>query len=140
MEISIQRDSYKSENIIFFDGICNYCLFWVRFLLRRDRQKCLKFSSMQSQFGSSFLSPMKNHPDSIIYWRKGVWLYRSQAVLAILSDLGGLWSLCSFFKIVPCFVLDKVYDLIAWKRYSLFGQRPTCYLPSEDNKSQFLES
>ena len=135
----VDSPTYRDKNIIFFDGVCNYCNFWVQILLSHDKKEILKFSSLQSHFARTFLSHIENQPDSIIYWREGNILYKSKAVLAITSDLGGIWLVFSIFKIVPSFILDKAYDFMAQRRYSWFGQRDTCHTPTVEEKSRFLE-
>ena len=133
----VASSSPDDQNIVFFDGVCNLCNFWIQLLLDQDKKKVLKFCSLQNHFSKTFLGD--KHPDSIIYWRKGQILYKSKAVLAILSDLGGIWRVLCLFKIIPGFILDKIYDFIARRRYSWFGQREICRVPTDEEKSRFLE-
>ena len=140
MVTSEKSSSYLSENIIFFDGICNFCHFWVQVLLKWDKRKVFKFCSLQDPCVRTLLGDRENHPDSIIYWKKGKIFYKSRAVLAIISDLGGIWLIFSVCHLIPRLILDKVYDFIAQRRYSWFGQRKICYVPTTEEKSRFLET
>jgi predicted DCC family thiol-disulfide oxidoreductase YuxK len=46
---------------------------------------------------------------------------KSSAVLNILKRLDGLWPLLYVFIIVPPFIRNPVYDVIAKYRYRWFG-------------------
>ncbi len=45
----------EESNIIFFDGVCNLCNFWVKFVIRNDPSGIFHFSSLQSKFAKNFL-------------------------------------------------------------------------------------
>lgn len=62
----------------------------------------------------------------------------SDAILSLLSQLGGLFYLTSIGKIIPKTFRDKVYSLIAKNRHQLVDNS-TCELPSEREKSLLLK-
>ena len=64
--------------------------------------------------------------------------YQSEAVLRVLTSLGGGWRLFHAAYIVPRFLRDWVYQFIARNRYRFFGKRETCRLPTDSEKSRFL--
>ncbi|MDZ7623279.1 MAG: DCC1-like thiol-disulfide oxidoreductase family protein [Ignavibacteriaceae bacterium] len=40
----------KDENqIILFDGVCNFCNFWVNFVIKRDKKNLFRFAALQSE-------------------------------------------------------------------------------------------
>jgi predicted DCC family thiol-disulfide oxidoreductase YuxK len=39
------------NNLILFDGVCNFCASSVRFIIRHDKHAIFKFVSIQSQLG-----------------------------------------------------------------------------------------
>ena len=41
--------------IILFDGVCNFCNYWVNFILDHDKQNLFKFAALQSEKGSELL-------------------------------------------------------------------------------------
>lgn len=63
---------------------------------------------------------------------------QSDAVIHICRKLGGIWSLAALGSGIPTFVRDAVYRMVARNRYRLFGQRSTCRMPSEAERSRFL--
>ncbi len=52
--------------------------------------------------------------------------------------LGGFWWLLSLARIVPRFVRNPVYRVIARNRYRVFGKRTTCRLPTDIERARFL--
>ena len=115
--------------ILLFDGDCNLCDRVVNFVLRHDTSKAIKFSSLQSDTGRSLielcgLSP--GYHKSVVYIKENKYFVRSAAVLNILRDLGGPWSLFYGLIIIPSFILDFFYIIIASLRYRIFGKRQIC--------------
>jgi predicted DCC family thiol-disulfide oxidoreductase YuxK len=54
---------------------------------------------------------------------------RSSAVLQIAIRLRFPWPLLGFFFVLPRFIRDPLYDLVARNRKRWFGERATCYIP-----------
>jgi predicted DCC family thiol-disulfide oxidoreductase YuxK len=75
----------------------------------------------------------------VVYIRGDEYFQKSTAALYILKDIGGLWKLMYVFIIVPKFLRDAVYDLIARSRYRLFGKRLSCMIPTAEIRKRFLE-
>ncbi len=63
---------------------------------------------------------------------------RSTAALRIAKKLSGLWSLFYVFIIIPKFLRDPIYNLIAKNRYKMFGKKDTCRLPTPAERAKFL--
>ena len=63
---------------------------------------------------------------------------RSDAVLAILAGLGGLWRLTVVLRAIPRRLRDALYNFIARKRLEWYGRRDTCRVPSEAERERFL--
>ncbi|HAY76077.1 MAG TPA: thiol-disulfide oxidoreductase, partial [Opitutae bacterium] len=59
--------------------------------------------------------------------------------IRILRDLGGFWKLSSFFLVIPSFLRDGMYDLVAFNRYRLFGKLESCRVPTVEEKESFLD-
>ena len=49
-------DLNDKSNIIFFDGVCNLCNFWVKYVVRNDPDFVFYFSILQSEFATNFLT------------------------------------------------------------------------------------
>ena len=128
------------SNIVFFDGVCGLCNGFVDFLIKRDRKRVLLFAPLQgSKARELFPSINSEQLETIIYRCSGKEYHKSNAVLLILKDMGGLWSIAYMFKIVPRFFRDWIYDFVAKNRYQWFGKRDKCRLPNESEKMRFID-
>lgn len=128
--------------IIVFDGVCNLCSRWVRFLLPRDRRGRFRFATMQSAAGGRLLAQHGLDPDdpvSILFLDAGRAYTDSAAILRVLTRLGGAWRLAAAGYIVPHPFRDALYRWVARRRYRWFGKRDTCFVPAPDAAARFLE-
>ena len=66
-------------------------------------------------------------------------LARSDAIIYVLSELGGVWKLMGLAKIFPKALRDGLYKMVARNRYRVFGKHESCMLPDPKNKDKFLE-
>jgi predicted DCC family thiol-disulfide oxidoreductase YuxK len=68
-------------------------------------------------------------------------LTRSDAVLFVLEQLGGIWRLASrILGLLPRTVRDFAYNAIARRRYAIFGRSESCILPNPKDRDRFLDS
>ncbi|MBS1561716.1 MAG: DUF393 domain-containing protein [Bacteroidetes bacterium] len=134
-------DAIDHRTIVIFDGVCSLCNASVDLLIRADRTSSILFASLQSSAAKKLLAGHDVHeePDSIIVLHKGQILTESQAVLTLLPFLSFPWPLFGVFRLVPRFLRDPVYRLIARNRYRWFGKRSTCRIPTAEERSRFLE-
>lgn len=126
--------------LIVYDGVCNFCNGWVRFVARRDRDGIFTFASAQSPAGSSAMRAAgldAENPESIILVDGNRYLQKSEAVLTILSRLGGVWPFVSMLRVLPKSLRDSCYTLFAAHRYSLFGKSDHCQLPPAEWRDRF---
>lgn len=131
-----------TQALILFDGVCNLCNRFVQFVIRHDRRKRFRFAALQSAAGKALLAEHQqgqNLPDSVVLLYKGKMYRESAAALRICKGLDGLWPLLYVFILIPPFIRDAVYRLIARKRYAFFGRSAECMMPSPDLKDRFLE-
>ncbi len=127
--------------ILYFDGVCNLCDRFVQFVIRHDKRKRFLFASLQSQAGLEALAQNTvdgKAPDSVILWYKGRFHTRSAAALHTLRLLGGIRSLAFACMIIPRFLRDPVYDMVARNRYRWFGRKAECMVPTPELAARFL--
>ncbi|WKK79186.2 thiol-disulfide oxidoreductase DCC family protein [Marivirga arenosa] len=130
----------NSNPIIYFDGICNLCNGAVNYIIDRDSKAIFKFAPLQSKHAEKNLPvELIKNTDSIILQVDGNFYQKSTAALKIASQLGGFWKLFYVFIILPPFLRDFIYDIIAKNRYKWFGKRDVCRLPTPELKNRFLE-
>jgi predicted DCC family thiol-disulfide oxidoreductase YuxK len=129
------------HSIILFDGVCNLCNGAVLFVIRHDKKNQFVFASLQSEEGKKILADYnldKNEMNSFILVENGKAYERSSAALNVVKKLNGLWSFLYGFIIVPKFIRDGIYNIIAKKRYQWFGRKDECMIPTPELRAKFL--
>lgn len=119
----------NNDHILLYDGVCNLCSRLVHFIIKRDKKEKFSFISLQSASGQSLLKKFglpTDDFDSVVYIRSDKYFLKSSAILHILEELGGFWKLFFIFIIVPNFIRDFIYKIIAKTRYKIFGRHDSC--------------
>ncbi|HEY9384608.1 MAG TPA: DCC1-like thiol-disulfide oxidoreductase family protein [Gemmatimonadales bacterium] len=126
--------------IIYFDGLCNLCDGFVRFLVARDRRGRYRFAPLQGDTARTRLEGRftGNELETLVLEEPRRFRIRSDAALEILSGLGGLWHLAVVLRIVPRPLRDALYDYVARKRFAWYGRRDACRIPTPDEARRFL--
>jgi len=127
-------------NIIVFDGVCNFCNRIVQIIIRHDPSAQIHFAAQQSEVGEKLLNQysIQESTSSVVFITKGVVYYQSDAVIEIAKLLKGWPSIFKYSIIVPRFIRNAIYKLIAANRYSIFGKQAQCMVPKEEDKGRFL--
>jgi predicted DCC family thiol-disulfide oxidoreductase YuxK len=131
-----------TDNLVFFDGVCNLCNSTVQFLLKIDKHQRLQFGSLQGETAKKILPAYQISTEkltSIIFIHNDKAYTESTAVIEIFHVIGGSWSIMYIFKIIPAFIRNGFYRLIARYRYQWFGKKKQCLIPSSSLKSRFLD-
>ncbi|HKK17068.1 MAG TPA: DUF393 domain-containing protein [Opitutales bacterium] len=130
----------EDSPVLFFDGDCGLCSRSVRFLMRRDRFKLLRFAPLQGETAARRLEEsLRESLSTVVYQRTdGETLLRSDAVLQALIDIRSpLRFLARPAFFIPRSWRDAIYNWIARKRNKLFA-KGSCPLPSSHNSEQIL--
>ncbi|HSL87718.1 MAG TPA: DCC1-like thiol-disulfide oxidoreductase family protein [Ignavibacteriaceae bacterium] len=130
------------KKVILFDGVCNFCNFWVNFIIDRDDKDLFRFASLQSDFGQSILKYLNLSTkdfDTFVLLESKEYFIKSTAALKVIKDISGWLKILYPFIILPEFIRDSVYNLIAQNRYKIFGKLETCRVPTDEEKSKFIE-
>ena len=127
--------------IILFDAECVLCSRNAQFVLTHDRARRFRLASMQGEVGAALyrthgMDPV--NPISIFVIEGDRVRQDSDAVLRIYELLGFPWRLLGLLRVVPAFVRDLVYRLVARNRYRLFGKRSTCWLPAPEYRDRLI--
>ncbi len=146
MDRPVEPSDQDHSFIILYDGVCGLCNRLNRFVINRDPEGRFRFASLQSEFAREALAKHNKTPSdlSTLYLIVGSasggqrLLSRASAVICILSQIGGIWRLATTLAVVPLFVLDFGYNLVAKNRYRLFGKHTSCPLPEPELQSRFL--
>lgn len=132
----------KEIPLVIFDGVCNFCNYWVNFAIKRDKKKRLLFSPLQGNTAAKILLDYKIDPGtitSVILIDNGKAYSQSSAAIRICKYLDGGWKLFYMLIIIPKFIRDSIYNIIAKNRYKWFGKKDTCMIPTPALKERFLD-
>lgn len=131
----------ENKAIILFDGVCNFCESSVQFVLKRDKKGYFSFASLQSEVGQNLLEKYKIPKDKfeslVLIENDKAYLF-STGALRIARKLNGAWPLLYGFIVIPPFIRDFFYKLIANNRYKLFGKKEECMIPGQEWRSRFI--
>lgn len=130
------------EAVIVFDGVCALCSRWVRFLLRFDRRGRYCFAAMQGRNGRALLLRHgldPNDPLSFLLLEQDRAWTDTDAILRVLTGLGGGWRLAGLLRAVPGPLRDRAYRALARNRYRWFGRHDACWLPGPGQAARFLD-
>ena len=143
----MQSDAAKHEgkHLILYDGVCGLCNRFNIFVLRRDRRALFRFAPLQSDLARNILANFRLYPDEldtfyvIAKYRSTTprALSKARAALFVGRELGGIWKASVLLGILPDFVLNAFYDMIARNRYRLFGGYDQCPVPKPEYRDRF---
>jgi predicted DCC family thiol-disulfide oxidoreductase YuxK len=130
------------DRLILFDGVCVLCSGWVRFVIARDPAQRYRFVPIQSELGRALAGRFgvdADMPQSNVVIRDGQAWFKADSALQVWQDLPGCrWT--RVFRLLPLWLRNRAYDLIACNRYRLFGRSEACLVPAPEIRSRFLAS
>src|SRR4030095_10350190 len=138
----MKMNEVSEHPVILFDGVCNLCTGSVQYVIKHDPKRIFRFASLQSNFGEKVLRQYNLPVDtfnSFLLLNKDRIYTRSTAALLVARRLKGISKLLYGFIIIPKFIRDWVYDLIAKHRYKWFGKKNECWIPTPELKALFME-
>ena len=127
--------------IIVFDGVCNFCNGSVQFVIRHEREPVFRFAPVQSAIGRELLLAHGMDPDDVTTFmlvEGGRAYVKSAAALKIAERFSWPGKMLVVLTIVPAPVRDWGYGFIARHRYSWFGKREACMVPTKELRARFL--
>ncbi|MEO8558859.1 MAG: thiol-disulfide oxidoreductase DCC family protein [Rhodospirillales bacterium] len=128
--------------VLIFDGVCKICGFGVQKVLKHDHAGIFHFAFAQGPVGSKLKAQYGLTPgdlENVALIANGQCYVKSTAALIVLDRLPGPWRALRILWLVPRPIRDFFYSLIARNRYRLFGKRDVCVVPTEEERSRFLD-
>ncbi|MFS4468242.1 thiol-disulfide oxidoreductase DCC family protein [Maribacter sp. 2210JD10-5] len=133
----------NNKKIILFDGVCNLCNGFIQFVIRRDKNDVFRYAALQSEIGQQLVSERNidtEKLDSVILIDPGTAYYlKSDVALQIGRHLKGYRTLSKILILIPSTLRNIVYDFIAKCRYTWFGKKEQCMIPTPELKAKFLD-
>ncbi|MFN2493520.1 MAG: thiol-disulfide oxidoreductase DCC family protein [Pyrinomonadaceae bacterium] len=137
----------ESHPIVLYDGVCGLCNRLNQFILKRDCRDRFRFASLQSKFANDLL--MRHGADprdldtvyvALNYGQSNERLLsRSDAILHVLTELGGIWKGARAGRWLPRGWRDWLYRVVASNRYRVFGKHESCVVPELKYRRKFLD-
>jgi predicted DCC family thiol-disulfide oxidoreductase YuxK len=128
--------------IVVFDGVCNLCNGWVRFICRHDPRGSVRFASIQSEAGRALLARHGYRIeglDTLLVVEGGEVHVKTQAVRRVLKEIGAPWSwAAALLSLMPLHARDWLYTRVAVNRYAMFGRRASCPMPTPELAARTL--
>ena len=127
--------------IILFDGHCALCHGLVRGVLRVDRNGVFRFAALESETGRRLRGEFGLPPgevDTVVLLVGGRALSRSDAVIAVCSELPWPWRALKHTAWLPRAWRDGVYGWVARHRFRVRRRLDQCPLPAAEHRERFL--
>lgn len=133
--------------VLFYDGVCGFCDRAVQFILRHDARGRFRFAALQGEYAGHVLTRYGHDPRDLdtMYVlldagtpRERV-LARSDAIVAVLDELGGPWKLLALIRVLPRALRDRAYAVLVRNRYRWFGRYEQCPLPPTRVRDRFID-
>jgi predicted DCC family thiol-disulfide oxidoreductase YuxK len=130
----------QKQPILLFDGECGFCNKSIQFFLKHEKNKKMHFVPLQSEIGKQLRAyfEISDKIDSIILIKEHSAYIKSCAALRLTPFMKGAWQLMMVFVIIPPFIRNIFYDLIAKNRMKFFGRVESCQLLPKDDKERFF--
>lgn len=130
------------DRTIFFDGMCNWCSAWARFVIDHDPHAKFKFGTLQSDAAQQLLKNLHLATEDFATFLllEGTRVYtKSTAALKVARHLTGVWPFLYLFIIIPRPLRDTFYDYVARHRYEWMGKAEVCRSPAPDERGRFID-
>lgn len=129
--------------LVLYDGECGLCHRSVRFLVRRDRQRSLRYAPLVGETADRARALLPYFPksiDTLVYIEEGRVFVRSRAVArAAAAAYGGTSSrVLAHLAGLLTPLADLAYRLVARVRYRIFGRVDACEVPTPEERDLFL--
>ena len=133
--------SHPFGAVILFDGVCNLCNGAVQFVIERDPAARFGFAALQSPVAARLMGSSRSggRLDSIVLIEEGRIWSQSTAALRIARRLRFPWPALYAMIVVPRPLRDWIYNLVARNRYTWFGEREACMVPTPALRARFLD-
>ena len=133
----MQLDSFKT--IVFIDDDCIFCNYWGNFILKNDQSKSILISPANSSVYKELQKKFNLLPDpkeTMILLHENDIFEKSNAVIKIAGLMKNWHSIIIIGYIIPNFIRDFLYDMIAKKRKSLMTD--SCVIDELKKKDKYI--
>lgn len=128
------------ERIVLYDGVCGLCNRAVAWLIARDGGQ-FRYAQLQGETAAALRRAHPNIPTSIdtVVFVDGDRAYlRAKAFFRMMRYLPRPWRWLAPLGVLPSFLIDLPYRLVARIRYRIWGKVDACRLPAPGEAARLL--
>jgi len=131
--------------IILYDSECLLCNKLIQFIIKKDKRGKFFFASLQgnrAQELSEKFGFSTQDINTMYYIENDTLFSESNAALMILKNLqADLKCRLLYYSgyILPKFIRDFLYKIVAENRYHIMGKSTQCMIPSREIKNRILD-
>ncbi len=129
------------DRLVLYDGVCGFCNASVQWLVAHDRAGRLRYAPLQGSTAAALRARLPEIPsdiDTIVFIEGGEVLLRSRAAFRIVRQLPAPWGWLGATAVLPTFLTDAGYRLVAAVRYRIWGRLAACRVPAAHEQELFL--
>ncbi|XP_056866441.1 uncharacterized protein LOC108821153 isoform X2 [Raphanus sativus] len=132
----MMMQAHLQPRVVVYDGVCPLCHGGVKWIIKADKHRKIKFCCLQSKTAEPYLTVSgvtKEDVQKRFLFVEGLGSYHqaSTAALRVVSYLPLPYSALKAFTMVPTPLRDSVYDYVANNRYNWFGKAEDCLVLKE---------
>ena len=120
------------KEIIIVDGKCVLCNSITKWLIKKDKNKIFEIASLESEYIKKNFQNIYNVDSVAVVDSLGNVFQKSLAILYILKKIDKLFWIQILIRLLPLFLTNFFYDLIAKTRYKIFGKNDQCMINNND--------
>lgn len=120
------------KEIIIVDGKCVLCNSITKWLIKKDKNKIFEIASLESEYIKKNFQNIYNVDSVAVVDSFGNVFQKSLAILYILKKVDKLFWIQILIKLLPLFLTNFFYDLVAKTRYKIFGKYDQCMISNND--------
>lgn len=150
-ESSVTTDQAASSDasaprlVVLYDGECGFCSRSIQYIEKRDKREQFHYAPLQGEYAARVLEKQPEYQgvNTMLLVEEhegGSWKVfdRTTAILRIFRQIGGLHRVLSWALIIPKFLRDIFYRLIAANRMRISRALGTCPMPSASLRARML--
>jgi len=127
--------------IVLFDSQCLICDGFVRWIIKVDHKKLLKFSGLQSDKAQHEITkrdiPIPKN-GSVVLLLPDKFFLESDAIIEVLKITGRSSFLARLINRIPKKWRDSAYRWVANNRYRFYKKRDYCPMPDPSEAGRFV--
>ena len=122
--------------ILIYDGKCNMCSKFIRFIIRVNKNPNLHITDFNSSWTKNNVE-LNPNVDSMIFISKNKKYIYSNSIIHLLAETNFFLKPLLGLKLIPKPLRDEAYKILARNRKNII-KSDSCPLPSKKAKNMFL--